>query len=351
MGFIIGSIDINEDEYPLSPPIHPTSAYLWEGFQVLPTEDGVNVAVRSMKRHSYQVFDGVNWVDTADVIYHTPEQIREGLRRWIGGGIQFSLMHTQYQPTEIKIGFWTSKMPMRYLVEDAILSLLREPVRLVTELHGQADLTQLYLPPNLDIERIRSCLVVPYDQVAQPGVINPDGRTISVETHNSEPPYGGVVRLILEVELRVDLARGDYQIEEYPTCIVRVPDRTKAIRYYEAFGDNILIPGASRYWKAYAEADRPIDIKVMAQNKDEAEAIASQLIGRIVSKGFVYAPPFDMNFALMVNADISRTDDEQTFGELAAASFEVLILGVPQGEITGEEPRILMRLDAKPMHS
>jgi hypothetical protein len=120
------------------------------------------------------------------------------------------------------------------------------------------------------------------------------------------------------------------------------------MRYMEAFGDNILIAGASRYWKAYAEADRPVDVKVLAQNKDEAEAIASQLIGRIVSKGFIYAPPFDMEFGVMVNADISRSDDEQTFGELAAASFEVIILGVPQGEITAEAPRTSVRLDAKP---
>lgn len=347
MGFIIGSIDIT-NSYPMTPPIHPTSAYLWEGFQVLPTETGVRVAVRSMKRHSYQVFDGDRWTNATEATYHTPEQVRAGLPHWIGGGIQFAFSHTQHQPTEIKIGFWVSKMPMRYLVEDAILSMMREPIRLVTELHGQDNLTRLYLPPNLDIERIRSCLVVPYDQVAQPGIINPDGRTISVETHGDEPPYGGVVRLILDVELRVDLARGDYQVEEYPTCIVRVPDRTNAIRYMEAFGDDILIPGASRYWKAYAEADRSVDIKILAQNKDEAEAIASQLIGRIVSRGFIYAPPFDMDFGLMVNADISRTDDEQTFGELAAASFEVLILGVPQGEITGEYPRTEMRLDAKP---
>ncbi len=347
MGFIIGSLDIID--YPLSPPIHPTSVYLWEGFQVFPTEEGVKVAVRSMKRHCYQRLDEQgHWQDSEEITYHTPEQVREGLPRWIGGGMQFSFTHTRWQPTEVKIGFWASKMPMRYLVEDALLSMLREPIRLVSELHGQSDLKMLYLPPGLEPERIRSCLVAPYDQMAQPGVINADGRSISVERHNDEPMYGGVVRLILDVDLRVDLARGDYQIEEYPSCIVRVPDRSKAMRYMEAFGDNILIAGASRYWKAYAEADRPVDVKVLAQNKDEAEAIASQLIGRIVSKGFIYAPPFDMEFGVMVNADISRSDDEQTFGELAAASFEVIILGVPQGEITAEAPRTEVRLDAKP---
>ena len=286
----------------LCPGVFPRLLERWEGFEILPSERGITVAIAGYEANDpYREFYQGEWVESPVPIYYTPDEMRSHICSWQGGA-RFLLSldgRVDARVTEIKIGAYTVGNLLSYLMLFALPKLLSVPVTLMRQVKPSSDGLKVTVPPGFKPEKISNVkvLTVPDHKTVRGSVI-PSPGTSGITLEEPIP----VQTAFLTFDYKPGISSYDSQeieqITEIPSVSVRVaeaknPRQVRGEDWVRVDTDN------SKIWCAVFQQDIEIEIKAigatLADTREIAEAIASKL-----GRGFVALPAYGINVGIRI---------------------------------------------------
>lgn len=284
----------------LTPGVFPRLLERWEGFEILPSEKGIVVAIAGYETNDpYREFYEGEWVESPVPVYYTPDEMRSRIGAWQGGA-KFLLRLDGWidsRVTEIKIGAHTVGNLLSYLMLFALPKLLATPVTLTRQVKPSPDGLKISVPPGFKPDKISNVKVLTI----------PDHKTVKGNVVVS--PAGGGITLEEAIPVQTTFLTFDYtpgissydsqeieQITEIPSVSVRVAE-AKNPRQVRGEDWVRVDESNSKIWCAVFQQDIEIEIKViaatLADTREIAEGIASKL-----GRGFVALPAYGLNVGI-----------------------------------------------------
>jgi hypothetical protein len=284
----------------ITPVVYPRLAWRYLGVQAHP-EDGIAIALYSPNGYQTQkpgffYWDGTLWLPTSEAIYQSPETVREGMESWVGA-VQFHIRIDEGRSLkEVTVGYEVDIQLIEYIFNFAIPGWLSQPYRLNRVSRSKPD-GSIDLPKGYNAEQILDVSVRPLE-----------GQLVKAIASNnlvrSESPIPNQpVQLLFMVKPQVEFTEGMYQVEQAPCVVLRELD----IREYHApyrYEPVLTGQGQSELDYPVANFDLSVEVSVMATERADAQAIASQIMHKVRDEGCLYLPPVDLTLGCYVEGGI-----------------------------------------------
>jgi hypothetical protein len=285
----------------VTPVIHPRAAWRYFGFQAHP-EEWVKVAVYapngyrpSGQEPGFFYWDGA-WLPTPEAVYQTPETIRKGIELW-AGALQFHAQIAQNMALkELSVGYEVDVDLIEYMFNFAIPTWLSQPYRLNrtswVKGDGAVDVPRGYNAEQFLEVSLRPMGGLPIEAIAS-------GNSI----RTSPPLAPQLVGVLFTLQPQVEFTEGIYQIEQSPCIVVR---ELEIREYHTPFRYEPILTGKGGSELDYpvADFDLPVELSVMAAERQDAQAIANQIIHKVRDEGCLYIPPLDLTLGCYVEGGI-----------------------------------------------
>jgi len=293
----------------VTPVVHPRSAWHYLGFQAHP-EEGITIAVYapngyrpSGQEPGFFYWDGI-WRPTPEAIYQSPETIREGIGLW-AGALQFHARIEQGKTLkELIVGYEVEIDPIEYMLQFAIPNWLSQPYRLNRITRLKAD-GSVEIPKGYNVGQLLDVQVWGLEGLPIKAIAS--GNSIRPETPLPPQP----IQLLFSIKPQVEFTEGIYQIEQSPCVVLRELD----IREYHAplrYEPVLTEKGRSELDYPVANFDLPIEVSVMAAERQDAQAIANQIMHKVRDEGRLYLPPLDLTLGCYVEGGIGAGGGQET---------------------------------------
>lgn len=318
----------------LAPDFFPRAADRYEGFEILPGEQGIRVAIGKPGWQPYKLADE-DWVPAAELTFYEPEFIRIHLPKW-RGSFQFRLrLERQNGQTPVvtgyRIGYHVGGSVLSYLLDLGLPTFFDQPVelfRLARSIDG------VRLPPLKGIapDKIGSIRVMPLvdGEAMTIGTLTQQGITLAKPIPVDRP-----ARVIFIYRPLVDFEDGLYQVTEVPCVLIRlgrIENQKKPNTW-----DSVRLPAnRTKLWKPIYLFDQLIEIGVIGISAEDCWAIGQKLEAVVTNLGRVIAPTFGLEFPIMVSSPMTKGVSPPIQGNVEIWNFGVRILGLFEGEQTTE---------------
>lgn len=283
---------------------NPLLVKQYQGFEVLLESSQVEISTIDAGGRSHS-WDGALW--QLGEATNTPEQVREGLPRWVGS-IQFKVILSRpasgLSPSvsAIKVGAEVSGNGgsiRSYILSYALPALLSDPVELTRWVDDPVE-----APVGVSLVNIIS---------------------------RESKPFGLKHLLSFRYQCLVENLYSEYQVSETP-CLLLQAQSTRNHREMNEV-DSIRLPDDRAKLSSLAMVcDQSIEVTVIAQNPDDVAAICEHIVQIVETRNYVELPPYALQIGCTVGG--IRMDEPVlaiTEGQLPSAIMEIVLYGLPLG--------------------
>jgi hypothetical protein len=284
----------------ITPVIYPRLAWQYLGIQAHP-EEGIAIALYAPNGYQTQkpgffYWDGTLWLPTSEALYQSPEAVREGMESWVGA-VQFHIRIDEGRSLkEVTVGYEVDIQLIEYIFNFAIPGWLSQPYRLNRISRSKPD-GSVDIPKGYNAEQILDVSVRPLEgllvkAIASNNLVRPES-----------PIPNQPVQLLFTVKPQVEFTEGMYQVEQAPCVVLRELD----IREYHTpcrYEPVLARQGQSDLDYPVANFDLSVEVSVMATERADAQAIASQIMHKVRDEGCLYLPPVDLTLGCYVEGGI-----------------------------------------------
>lgn len=326
-----GSLKIQGDQEAGELWLQPFVANLarWRGFEVRASNESlVLVAFANETRSIYYHYSGTVWAESPTPVFMPARVVRTGLPRWNKGQIVVNLRLLRSatgDSVEIDALWLSYSVDLElasYLIEFALPSFFREPVRLLRRIQCDAGARSFAVPESINASRMRhiDLMTVPERSDFAVSAISNNLKALAI----SPPPQTAVSGFLgFDYSVRVDAVQFDqlYQVEEIPSICLRMletvdPHRNSAEqRVLEQNGQIHVIHSGGFY-------SRIFQATVTARADSEVRQIGQALIARIRMQSSLFLPPFGLNVFLKMDRGLTPGLIDAGPGDFSRASLE-----------------------------
>ena len=265
----------------------------FRGFEVLPREEGVTIAL-SRSDTPYK-FEGDRWTETAALTYQTPDELRSRIPEW-AGPVTFHLHVIASDPPplirEVNITYDGMVSPDGFVWQFALPERLKMLVSIPTIATSKDEV--LSFTSQLNSDRVFSV------KIGSPSGFFDGIRDGKVWTCPNFP--NGVGRAIVQYDLPVEFAEGPHQVSHLPVALVRMGETT---RLMEPWGNvRVATDGDTAVHRARRTYNRLYEISAIARETDIALAIAKQLIAELGNNPVLNITPTGKQMAIYLSESV-----------------------------------------------
>lgn len=312
----------------IAPPFRALLAFEYLGFQVLPCEDGLMVALR-VPGGAWQQFDGQQWGESAEPAWYACDRMREVLPRWMGA-VQFAFkLSPRSLVAEVGVSFDVPGDLLAHLLDYGLPTLLcKKPFEGV----------ETDAPPTRFVRQVVSSEAIAYPsefdsrQVCQIRFVRPDLRIdvplvkqgdVLVPEWEIPPGQPGWMTIDYAVPVVNFNASDSTQIEYVPCIGVKLLDPSAV--YSIASTSNALYvghPEGKTLWRNLIEQSvLEIQFNAIAREHADRDSIVRTLRSRLMRKGAIPARPWGMEIPIRLSGTVSYSGGVQVLETLKSATF------------------------------
>lgn len=345
--------------YLTSPELKARLGYNFRGFQVVPSEGWVSVAVIKPPDR-FMTFHLGEWIETETPTFVSCEEIRETLPMW-SGSVKFRLKIEQIPDhyslpvivttpvettttllaidtpdallgspfvSEIKLGYSVAISDIvDYALTFALPDRLKEPVKLTRTVIVADDGISLALPPG-----------IAKDKIMNPLFLAPDALVVTATVQESRillnspniPNTRGV--LIFSFAPEVESAGEIFQVSSIPSIALMAIEEQN--RQYVVAPE--WVKAANRHefkWDAVYTFDQVVEVTVIAQEGKDVRAICDSLLNIINNPetAFLEMHPWGKKIPISIAGGINSGTKLKVLPGLNVQSFRIVLGGLVRG--------------------
>ncbi len=318
----------------LTPPISPTMAIAYQGFDLLPMEQGIRVAVRRPFDSWCRWLAG-QWVSHDTPTYYTAGQLRDYLVDWVGE-IQFQIEMTRGtdgrspQLRVLRVAYEVMGDFLHYLIEWALVPWCRMEVPLIRNAMTRDGIT-VGIPERLNPAQISSIKALkPGERLVEASLLENPVRILL-----ANPVTPGMVQLQFRYAPVTEHVTGMFQVEEVPVVLLRLLQgenyrRVNTTDWVRTSGDRAKI------WHCVHQYDQPVEIEVLAHSFDDARSIAQMIAAQVDTDGFLVVQAYGLTIYIRMRSPIQPGETLQQEGNLFSLKFRISLLGLTNSDYDTE---------------
>jgi hypothetical protein len=347
--------------YLTTPECQARLGYNFQGFQIVPYEAWVSVAVIRPPNQPMRFEDGM-WVETTDPVFVNCETIRETLPMW-GGSIKFILKIEQIPDrynlpvtigtpqenyttnftvdvppaltgtpfvSQVKLGFSVASGDMvDYGLNFALPNRLGKPVELTRTVIVGEDGISLAMPPGIAKEKISNVSFLAPGLCLIPATV---GESAIMLKKQFIPGTRGV--LVFSFTPIIEAAGEIFQVSDIPSIALMPIEEQN--RQYMNIPEYIKVANQKRFkWEGVYTFDQVVEITVIAQDAKDTRTMCDRLLAIINSQetAFLEMHPWGKKIPISLVGGVDSGTKLRVLPGLNVQSFRIVLGGLVRGAI------------------